>query len=108
MRFPTCMNEAGQLGTTSALPLYLNALPYLYEWSRKAKGKSLIKGLALTFAAATAHHVTLIFGAVLFALPILVLAIYDRNADGEERATGAILSRAFVFAIGVAVINRED
>ena len=96
--------EAGQLGTTTALPLYLNALPYLYEWSRKAKGKSLIKGLALTFAAATAHHVTLIFGAALFALPLVYQAIMDRNDDGEERSAGAVISRAAVFA-GIAAIG---
>ena len=96
--------EAGQLGTTSALPLYLNALPYLYEWSRKGKGRSLIKGLALTFAAATAHHVTLIFGAVLFALPLVVLAIMDRNDERDERSTAAVVSRAAVFA-GIAAIG---
>jgi len=96
--------EAGQLGTTSALPLYLNALPYLYEWSRKGRGRNLIKGLALTFAAATAHHVTLIFGAALFALPLVVLAIMDRNADGERRSTTAVISRAAVFA-GIAAIG---
>jgi hypothetical protein len=100
--------DAGQLSTTFALPLYLNALPYFYEWSRKAKFKSLLKGVALTLAGAAAHHVTLLFGAVLFAIPVLVLAIMDRNRDGEERSAAAVLSRAIVFgalcAVGVAAI----
>src|SRR5262249_2043598 len=37
--------QAGQLSVTWAAPLYLNALPYFYEWSREAKWKSLVKGL---------------------------------------------------------------
>src|SRR5580692_7014010 len=35
--------SAGQLATTSAAPLYLNALPYLYEWVRHGKWRSFIK-----------------------------------------------------------------
>ncbi len=100
--------QAGQLSTTTAAPLYLNALPYFYEWSRRSRGKALLKGLALTFAAAAAHHVTLLFGAALFALPVLWLAVMDRNQDGEERSAGAVISRAAVFAalagVGVAVV----
>jgi len=101
--------QAGQLSTTSAIPLYLNALPYFYEWSRRGRGRALIKGLALTFAGAAAHHVTLLFGALLFAIPVLILAIKDRNNDeGEERSAAAVVSRALVFAamagIGVLVV----
>ncbi len=65
--------QAGQLSTTVAAPLYLNALPYFYEWSRRSKWRPLIKGLALTLAGAAAHHVTLLFGAVLFAIPVVWL-----------------------------------
>ncbi|MGZ4817268.1 MAG: hypothetical protein ACXVZJ_01510 [Terriglobales bacterium] len=100
--------QAGQLSTTAAIPLYLNALPYFYQWSRQGKGKSLLKGVALTLAGAAAHHVTLLFGSVLFALPVLWLAIMDRNNDGEEHATAAVVSRALVFAaiagIGAAIV----
>lgn len=91
--------NAGQLSTTLAAPLYLNALPYLYEWSREAKGKSLIKGLALTFAAAAAHHTTLIFGSVLFAVPVAFTAIVDRNRDGANASTAGVVSRAAIFAV---------
>ncbi len=100
--------EAGQLSTTAALPLYLNALPYFYEWSRNAKFKSLLKGVALTLAGAAAHHVTLLFGAVLFAIPVLVRAVADRNDTGEDRASAAVISRAVIFgalaAIGTAAV----
>ncbi|MGZ4839556.1 MAG: 6-pyruvoyl-tetrahydropterin synthase-related protein [Terriglobales bacterium] len=100
--------QAGQLSTTAAIPLYLNALPYFYDWSRQAKGRALLKGVALTLAGAAAHHVTLLFGSVLFAIPVLILAIMDRNQDGDERSSAAVMSRALVFAalagIGAAVV----
>src|ERR1700735_4210998 len=54
--------SAGQLSTTFAAPLYLNALPYLYDWVRRASWRSLVKGTALSVAAAAAHHATLLFG----------------------------------------------
>jgi hypothetical protein len=90
--------QAGQLSTTAAIPLYLHALPYFYEWSRRAKGRALLKGVVLTLAGAAAHHVTLLFGAVLFAVPVLMLAMMDRHNDGEERSSAAILSRALIFS----------
>ena len=77
---------AGQLPTTLSAPLYLLALPYFYDWSRSADGRGLIKGVALTLAAGAVHHVTLIFGSLLFAIPVLWLAVVDR---GEERNAAA-------------------
>src|SRR5436190_6770163 len=69
--------QAGQLATVTSAALYLNALPYFYDWVTKSRGRSLLKGLAISLAAAAAHHVTLIFGAVLFAIPVLWLAVLD-------------------------------
>ncbi len=88
--------SAGQLPTTMSFPLYLLALPYLYRWSLSGEFTSLLKGIALTLAAASAHHVTLIFGAVLFALPILWLAWRDKGE--QEGSQVAVLARALVFA----------
>jgi hypothetical protein len=87
--------SAGQLPTTLSAPLYLLALPYFYDWSRSADFRALIKGVVLTLTAGAVHHVTLIFGSVLFAIPVLWLAIIDR---GEERSSAAVLTRALVFA----------
>src|SRR5882672_7581951 len=39
--------QAGQLATVSSAALYLNALPYFYEWIAKARGRSLLKGIAV-------------------------------------------------------------
>jgi hypothetical protein len=104
--------SAGQLPTTMSAPLYLLALPYFYSWSVSASWRSLLKGLALTLAAASAHHVTLIFGSVLFAAPVLWLAWYDgrkRDESGEAITSGgAIIGRGLVFAaisaIGVGIV----
>jgi len=98
--------SAGQLPTTLSASLYFLALPYFYSWCLSANWRSLLKGIALTLAAASAHHVTLIFGSVLFALPVLWLAWYDGRH--EEQPGTPIIARGFVFAaiaaVGVGVV----
>jgi hypothetical protein len=96
--------SAGQLGTTAAAPIYLNALPYLYDWLRYGKGRSLLKAVVLFTAAAAAHHVTLIFGSLLFALPVLALVLLDRKSN-EDGSTPSVVFRAVSVAVitGVAI-----
>jgi hypothetical protein len=96
--------SAGQLSTTFAAPLYLNALPYLFTWIRHGNRRAFLKGGALFVAAATAHHATLLFGSLLFALPVLALVIWDRQ-DGERVSASAFLIRtgSIVLVVGVAV-----
>ena len=105
--------QSGQLPTTAAAALVLNALPYFYDYLQRSRISALLKGLAITWAAAAAHHVTLLFGAVLFAIPVLILAIMDcRTEDGqpdETRASvGGVVGRAILFAVialaGVAIV----
>lgn len=99
--------SAGQLSTTFAAPLYLNALPYLYNWVRRGDWRAFFKGAVLSVAAAAAHHATLLFGSLLFALPVLALAIVDRK-DGEPASTRAVLFRtvgiALVVGVAIAVV----
>lgn len=95
--------SAGQLATTFAAPLYLNALPYIYEWIRGNNWRSLLKGVALAAAAAAAHHATLLFGSFLFALPVLALAIYDLRLGRRSVGSGFIFRTVFVTA-AVAVM----
>jgi len=90
--------EAGQLSTTWAAPLYLIALAYFYEWCREGKVMALLKAVALTLAAAAAHHVTLLFASVLFTIPVLVTALMDRKRDGEDSTIGGVIVRAVVYA----------
>jgi len=104
--------QSGQLPTTAAAALTLNALPFFYFWLRTARFMDLLKGVAIAWAAAAAHHVTLLFGAVLFAIPVFALAILDRQApdlpEEEHASAGGVVLRAIVFALvglaGVVVV----
>ncbi len=79
--------NAGQLATTAAAPVYLNALPFLFDWIRYGKGRSFVKALVLFTAAAAVHHATLIFGSFFFAFPVVLLALFDE--DGKKQITMA-------------------
>jgi hypothetical protein len=96
--------SAGQLATTSAAPIYLNALPYLFEWVRFGRWRAFLKGTVLFMAAAAAHHATLLFGSMFFALPVLALAFLDRD-NGERLTTPSFVTRtiAIVVTVGIAV-----
>ena len=93
--------SAGQLSTTFAAPLYLNSLPYLYEWVRRGSWRSFFKGIALSAAAAAAHHATLLFGSLLFALPVLALAALGRRENRELEASSAA---GFIARVLAAVV----
>src|SRR5215471_2094960 len=95
--------QAGQLATISSAALYLNALPYFYEWSTQGSGRSLVKGVMVSLAAAGAHHVTLIFGAVLFAGPVLWLVCMNALDHRTKGSLAAALIRAAAFAVIVAI-----
>jgi hypothetical protein len=97
--------SAGQLGTTSAAPLYLNALPYLYEWVRYGRWRAFLKGSVLFTAAAAAHHATLLFGSFFFALPVLALALMERDEGGERMSVPGFLARtiAITVVVGAAI-----
>ncbi len=94
--------SAGQLSTTFAAPLYLNAMPYLYQWARRGGWRSFLKGATLAVAAAAAHNATLIFGSLLFALPVLALAWRDAKED-EQVSTAGFITRVVSAVLFVAV-----
>ena len=96
--------SAGQLATTCAAPLYLNALPFLYEWVRRGGWRSFIKATALFAAAASAHHATLLFGSFFFAVPTLALVLLDRE-NGERISLSAFTARTLgiVLVVGAAI-----
>jgi hypothetical protein len=100
--------QAGQLATVASAALYLNALPYFYEWMTESSARPLIKGLLITLSAAAAHHVTLIFGVVFFAVPVLWTAILDSRDERVAASTSGVLTRAAVFAVltvvGVGIV----
>jgi hypothetical protein len=94
--------SAGQLGTTCAAPIYLTALPFLFEWVRHGKWRSFLKASVLFTAAAAAHHATLLFGSIFFAVPVLVLVFLDRQ-DDERISTSAFVRRTVAIAVVVGV-----
>ncbi len=100
--------QAGQLATVSSVALYLNALPYFYRWSYRGRLPFLLKGLALSVAAAAAHHVTLLFGVFFFAAPVLWLVCRDAYHEYGHYRIAGVLTRALAFAIlagaGVALV----
>jgi hypothetical protein len=92
--------SAGQLATTCAAPIYLNALPFLYEWVRRGGWRSFLKAAGLFTAAAAAHHATLLFGSFFFALPVLALAFIE-PVDGSRVSKGAFIRRALIIVLVV-------
>src|SRR5262249_10843940 len=98
--------SAGQLPTRESAALYFLTLPFFYSWSKTVSWQWLLKVIALSLAAASEHHVTLIFGSVLFALPVLCMAWYDARKD--ERSGTAVIARSLVFAaitaVGVGIV----
>ena len=98
--------SAGQLPTVLSFPLFLLAVTYLYHWAHTAEWQALLKGLALTLTAASVHHVTLIFGSLIFALPVIWLAVRDRSE--EDGSPAAVLGRVMVFVViavaGVGIV----
>jgi hypothetical protein len=99
--------SAGQLSTMLSAPLYLNAVPDFYYWVRHDKTRSLLKGVMLGLAAAAVHHVTLLFGAIFFAIPVLWLAWSEERSKSGGLGV-KVLMRGFIFAammgVGVAVV----
>jgi hypothetical protein len=92
--------NAGQLSTTVAAPLYLNALPYLYEWVRRGRWRGFFIGSVLCVTAAAAHHATLLFGSFLFCVPVFALALIDRQ-EGPRVSIRAFSLRTVAAAVFV-------
>jgi hypothetical protein len=78
----------GQLPTIFSLGIFLNGLPYVYRWLVFGRAKDFF--IAVIFAAATtaAHHVTTLFGGVLFVLP---LGLHAMKAYAEFRPADSLL-----------------
>ena len=66
-------------------------------------GRSFIKGVAISLTAAAAHHVTLIFGVLFFAGPVLWIACLDARDERVATSVGGVIARAAVFAVAVGV-----
>ena len=101
----------GQLPTIFSLGVFLNGLPYVYRWL--VGGRLSDFGAAIVFTAATtaAHHVTTIFGGVLFILPLglqALRAVVEINKPNSRKAWAIVflapLGRGFLLAIFMAAV----
>jgi hypothetical protein len=101
--------QAGDLPATLAAALMINGVVFFYRWVRDSSSISLLAAFFLTVAAGTAEHNTLIFGAPLFALPLMFLALMTKERvghnEGEKASLVGVLFRtlAFVVIAGFAI-----
>jgi glycosyltransferase involved in cell wall biosynthesis len=98
--------QDGQLGTLSSTPLYLLSFPFLYQWLRTGNKIDFLRAFSVGLAAAAAHHATLLFGSILFVVPVFSLVLIDRDKQNAHQSTAAIFKRAFLFfsATAAAVV----
>ena len=68
----------GQLPTTFSIGFLLNALAYVSSWLETGRKKELVCALACNAATTAGHHVTTLFGAIFFVLPVIGLVIVQK------------------------------
>jgi hypothetical protein len=79
----------GQLPTIFSLGVFLNGMPYVYRWIVLGKWANFAAAVAFGAATTAAHHVTTLFGAVLFIVPLglqALRAVAELNPVGPDRA----------------------
>lgn len=74
----------GQLPTICSLGIFLNGLPYVYRWIVLGGWRNCAGAVIFSAATTAAHHVTTIFGGVLFILP---LGLHALKAVAERKPT---------------------
>ncbi len=91
---------AGQLSTTSAAPIYLNALPYLFDWVRSWQVAIVSEGRACC-SRPLPRPTTPRCSSDRFSLhvPVLALVILDRQG-GERISTPAFVARTVIIVHG--------
>ena len=85
----------GQLPTIFSLGVFLNGLPYVYRWIVFGRIKDFLAAVAFASATTAAHHVTTLFGGVLFVLPLGLQAL---KAYSEIRPSKNNLHTVYRFA----------
>lgn len=65
----------GQLPTIFSLGIFLNGLPFAYRWIVYGSFSNFFAAVVFAAATTAAHHVTTIFGSVLFTVPLALQAL---------------------------------
>lgn len=109
----------GQLPTTVSLGLFLNGLPYVHRWFTVGGWGNLFLAIVLSAATTAAHHVTTIFGGVLFVIPLALdtlrlVTLRDPRREqpfwrrlaryGRPLARGIFLAILMIAAVAITVL----
>ncbi|MDO8883822.1 hypothetical protein, partial [Pseudotabrizicola sp.] len=83
----------GQLPTIFSLGVFLNGLPWVYRWIVAGHWRNFFAAVVFGAATTAAHHVTTLFGAILFIIPLGLLALRTAAELAREKRDGAPYSR---------------
>ena len=90
----------GQLPTTVALALLLNATPYVDRWLRTGSPLALLLAVVTLSATTACHHVTTLFGSVFFIGPLVARVVVDAwRAEPRRAHMFASIARVGAFSI---------
>jgi hypothetical protein len=95
----------GQLPTIVSLGIFLNGLPSVYRWIVGGRWRDFLTAVLFACATTAAHHVTTLFGSVLFILPLAPMSlrvVAELNAEKTRIQRIKCLSWAFVRGIFLA------
>jgi hypothetical protein len=93
--------QGGELPTTLATALLLHSAAFFYAWIRESKPLSLLASFFLIVAAASSEQNTFLFASLLFTVPLLFLALIDRQPDHRTPPVSfmGVIGRTLVFAV---------
>lgn len=77
--FVETLHIFGQLPSIVGIAILMHTLPEIYLWLQTGKYKYLFTSLSLIAVTVASHHVTPIFGMVLFIFPLIGMAIMDAS-----------------------------
>ena len=88
----------GQLPTIFSLGIFLNGLPWVYRWIVEGQWRNFFAAVVFGAATTAAHHVTTLFGAVLFIIPLAFQAL--RAAWELNRQAATVGARGWFVPLG--------
>lgn len=92
----------GQLPTIFSLGVFLNGMPYVYRWIVLGRWRNFAGAIVFGAATTAAHHVTTLFGAVLFIVPLAfqaLRAVAELNPLPAKSLNGSQLRVQFWFMV---------
>jgi hypothetical protein len=94
----------GQLPTIFSLGIFLNGLPFGYRWIVYGKFSNFVAAVVFAAATTAAHHVTTIFGSVLFVVPLAFQALRSVAEVAPIQAKKFGSFRRFVRPFGRGIV----